>query len=150
MSTEVIDRLQKLGLKSASDKLKKVAEKKRKLAIAYEHFRFVRQDKINAFNEKLKKNTEKRNSSGYQQWQTLSFTPLENYGEVPPESVLDSLESAIGKNCFDSFEVAHIVTEVKIPDPIIFGRINGCPDRFYIDAWDEDIKIEDILAANEG
>lgn len=149
MSSEVIDKLEKLGFKSASSKLKKIAEQKRKLAIAYEHFRFVRQAKIDAFNEKLKKETtRKMSNTHYDSWQTLAFSSLENWDRIPPMSVLESLEQAQDKKCFDSFEVAYI-KEVN-NDPIIFGRIKGCPDRFFIDQWDDDVKIEDLLSANEG
>lgn len=49
--------------------------------------------------------------------------------------------------CFDSFSVAHIA-EVK--DPILFGEIAECTDKFFIAQWDEDVKIEDILTEKEG
>lgn len=77
----------------------------------------------------------------------LSFTLVEHYPEVPPAHVLDKMEEAIGRSCFDVFEVAHIV---NVKDPILFGRVQGCPDLFFIDQWDDDIRIEDILATNEG
>lgn len=143
---KIEERLEKLGLKAASKRVTELRERKRKLAIAYEHHRFVRQEKIDAFNAKLKK--ESIQKSG--EYKMLSFMALEQYEQAPPESVLDALETAIGRNCFDSFEVAHIVTKVPTPDPILFGRIKACPDRFFIGQWDDDVKIEDILAANEG
>lgn len=151
MQTTVIDKLEKLGFNAASSKLRKISEKKRKLALAYEHFRFVRQEKIDAFNDKLRKKTEKRmwNPIGvYTQWQTLAFVPLESWDRIPPDNVLVDLEAAQDRKCFDAYEVAHI-QEVN-NDPIIFGRIVGCPDRFFISQWDDDVKIEDILNANEG
>lgn len=150
---EIIKKLEKLGFKTAGEKVKRLTEKKRKLAIAYEHYRYVRQEKIDAFNERLKKQTYKpasmRNET-YESWQTLRFDSIDTYSDVPPEAVLAELETAITRNCFDSYEVAHIVTEVKLPDPILFGRIAGCPDRFFIAQWDEDVKIEDILSSKEG
>lgn len=130
------ERLKRLGLDSASDKLVKAKELQRKLAIAYEHYRFVRQEKIDAFNVKLSKDGK-----------MLGFTSLKDYGQVPPDAVLEALEHAQSRECFDSFEVAHIV---KVPDPILFGRINNCPDRFFISQWDDDVKIEDILTEREG
>ena len=33
----------------------------------------------------------------------------------------------------------------EIKDPIVFGVINGCPDKFFISQWDDDIKIDDIF-----
>lgn len=141
---ETIDRLSKLGFKTASERVKKLIERKRKLALAYEHFRVVRPEKIQAFNEKLKKETYNGKTGS---WKTLSFTPVESYEHTPPDHVLSSIEKAIDLKCFDSFEVAHII---EVRDPIVFGRINGCPDRFFIDQWDSDVKIEDILSKNEG
>jgi hypothetical protein len=138
----VIDRLEKLGFKAASSKVKELSIKKRKMAIAYEHYRFVRPEKIEAFNRKLEK--ESRRGSEYK---TLSFTPVESYSEVPPGHVLEKMEAAVDRKCFDQFEVAHII---NVKDPILFGRIHGCPDRFFIDQWDDDVRIEDILKPNEG
>lgn len=141
---DTADRLEKLGFKNASANLKTLENKKRKLAIAYEHYRFVRQEKIKAFNEKLKAKTLNKTTYAYQ---TLAFTSIDQYTEVPPDHVLEKLGEAQEVNCFDSFEIAHI-REVK--DPILFGRINDCSDRFFIDQWDDDVKIEDILMPNEG
>lgn len=138
---EVIDRLERLGFKTAGAKVKELSVKQRKMAIAYEHYRFVRPEKIEAFNQKLRK---KGSAMSYQ---TLAFTPVESYAEVPPAHVLDKMETAIERKCFDAFEVAHIV---NVKDPILFGRIKGCPDRFFIDQWDDDVRIEDILKPNEG
>lgn len=143
---KIEERLEKLGLKAASKRVTKLRERKRKLAIAYEHYRFVRQEKIEAFNAKLRKQTMNKDYS----YKTLTFTTLEQYEQTPPESVLDALETAQERNCFDSFEVAHIVTKVPTPDPILFGRIKACPDRFFIGQWDNDVAIEDLLKVNEG
>lgn len=138
----LVDRLEKLGLGKASSNIKLLAVKQRKMAIAYEHYRYVRQEKINAFNAKLR-----GKATQFQEYKTLSFTAACDYPEVPPTHVLDNLQAAIDRQCFDSFEVAHIV---NVPDPIMFGRIAECPDRFFIDQWDDDVKIEDILKPNEG
>jgi len=153
MSTETIDRLAKLGFTQASHVLKAATDKKRKLAVAYEHFRYVEQKKVNEFNEKLinetKVITDKYGSYNYKQ---LAFTPVEEYTEIPPESVLADFEAAQERNCFDRYEVATIVDrhQSRVPDPILFGVINGCEDRFFISQWGSDVKIEDILTAKEG
>jgi len=138
----VQDRLERLGFTAAGAKVKELSLRKRKMAIAYEHYRFVRPEKIAAFNEKLMRDTRKGGD-----YKTLAFTPVGQYAEVPPANVLDSLETAQGRQCFDTFEVAHII---NVKDPILFGRINGCSDRFFIDQWDDDVRIEDILKPNEG
>jgi len=137
------DELASLGFTAASNNLKNLAIKKRKLAIAYEHFRFVRQEKITAFNDKLRQ----QRSDPFGSWNALCFTPIEAYTEIPPDHVLTSLVEAKKFECFDSFEIAHIV---KVKDPILFGCIKDCSDRFFIDQWDDDVKIEDILMPNEG
>jgi hypothetical protein len=135
-----IDRLEQLGFKAASGKLKLLAIRKRKMAIAYELYRYVTQDKIDAFNKKLKGNI----SWNYQM---LDFQNIEHYEGAPPAEVLTELEKAQALKCFDSYEVGYIL-EVK--DPLLFGRIEGCSDRFFLAQWDDDCKIEDILAPNEG
>lgn len=149
MDTISIERLQKLGLKTASDKLKEMREMNRKMVIAYEHFRYVRQEKIDAFNGKLKAETMKEDKAAYY-YKELGFTPLKEYSEIPPIQVLDAIENAQKLGCFDGFEVAQIKAITKQKDPIVFGRINGCPDRFFIAQWDDDVKIEDILKESEG
>lgn len=136
-----IDRLEKLGFKAAAVKNKETKVRARKMMIAYEHYRYVRQEKIDAFNKKL------LSQGTHYEYKTLAFTPVEKYSETPPDSVLDAMQVAVERNCFDAFEVAHIV---NVKDPILFGRVSGCPDRFYIGQWDLDVCIEDILKENEG
>jgi len=113
------------------------------MAIAYEHYRFVTQEKINDFNRKLREESDKNART----WKELAFTRIEDYDKCPPDDVLDALEKAHGMKCFDNFEVAYI-REVK--DPIIFGRITNCSDRFFVGQWDDDVSIDDLLKKNEG
>lgn len=138
-----IEYLKRLGMKAAAAKVERLKILKRKMAIAYEHYRFLRPEKINAFNEKLRKQTFKNYT-----YQQLTMTALQDYAEVPPPEVLKELETALERKCFDAFEVAHIV-EVK-EDPLLLGVITGCKDKFFIGQWDMDVKIEDILRENEG
>lgn len=139
--------LEKLGLTKASKNVDKVRKLKRSTAIAYEHYRYVKPEQIRDFNADLKKRTIKNKGQYNQSYQTLAFTSLGNYNEIPPDQALHKLEEAQERKCFDSFEVAHIK---KVEDPIIFGRIHDCEDRFYVAQWDEDVKIEDILKDGEG
>lgn len=136
-------RLKRLGFTKAAESIMQTKRLARKLAVAYEHFRFVRIEKIQEFNAKLYLKT-KNDRDGYKK---LSFTPLGHYEATPPADVLDALETAITRDCFSSFEVAHIT---RVPDPILFGVVDGCTDRFFIAQWDNDVKIEDILKENEG
>lgn len=140
----VVDRLEKLGFKAASAKVKEMAVRKRKMAIAYENYRYVRPEKIAAFNAKLHDKTYNRKDRSYQ---TLDFTGIEYYQGAPPADVLSALEVAQDRQCFDQFEVAYIR---NVKDPILFGGIKGCTDKFYIAQWDNDVKIQDILKDNEG
>ena len=135
-----IERLEKLGLKTASNRIKELKELKRKITIAYEHFRVVRQEKADTLKE------DKR--ACY--LKILEFIPLGRYREVPPLEVLEKIEQAQALNCFDTFEVVKIHSTTQLKDPIVFGRINGCPDRFFVAQWLDDVKIEDILKENEG
>ena len=144
-----VERLKELGLDKASKDMENLQEFDRKCAIAYEKFRYVTQQKIDEFQQRIRAKTEKKTDWGFT-YDTLKFTDLKQYPEVPPESVLDLLESAKKENCFDSFEVAKIESVQERVDPILFGRIKGCPDRFFIGQWDNDVKIEDILKDNEG
>jgi len=147
MQTE--EKLSKLGFKKASNKITELKDLKRKSTIAYEHFRYVTQAKIDAFNEKLKKESMQEDARAYH-YKCLKFISLADYPEVPPMDVLDKLEAAQELGCFDTFEIAKIDDVVEVKDPIVFGRINKCPDRFFIGQWDDDVKIEQILNANEG
>lgn len=142
------ERLAALGFKGLSEKLRMAKERKRKLALAYELYRFVRQEHVDAFNAKLREKTKKKTPEfGGWSYQKLSFTPIAAYEKAPPENVLISLETAQNHNIFDAFEVAHIV---DVKDPILFGRIDACPDRFFVDQWDNDVCIKDLLKDNEG
>lgn len=143
----VVSKLERLGFVKAAGELKILAERKRKLALAYEHYRFVRKEKIDAFNAKLKSQTKVGKEPYSASWKSLRFTNIRDYAMVPPDEILMALETAQGRKCFDEFLVAHI-TEVK--DPILFGAIGGCSDLFFIGQWDNDVKIEDILMPNEG
>lgn len=140
----VVDLLEKLGFKAASTMLKEQVKRKRKMALAYEHYKFIRPEKINAFNARLYEKTYNRKTGAYQ---TLAFQGIEYYEGAPPASVLESLEVAQERKCFDAFEVAHIR---NVEDPLLLGLINGCTDKFFIDQWDNDVKITDILKENEG
>lgn len=143
------EQLEKLGFKKAANEVKVKREMKRKMVIAYENFRYVRQEKIDAFSQKLRKKTEKHQDY-HITYDTLAFTPIVEYETIPPQTVLDEIEKAQEFNCFDTFEIATIKSVKEVKDPIVFGRVKGCPDRFYIAQWDDDVKIEDILKENEG
>ena len=142
-----IDRLNRLGFKEAAFLVREKSARSRKLMIAYEHYRFVRDERITEFNAELKKKTIKGKEPYDATWQVLQFRPIEDYRGAPPEDVLDLLEVAQERKCFDAFEVAHIA---QVKDPILFGRVSGCTDRFFIGQWNDDVKITDLIKDNEG
>ena len=143
------DKLEKLGFKKAVERINTKKELHRKMTIAYEHYRFAKEEKIVAFNKKLQEETKREDKDAYY-YKELCFKKLDEYEECPPDEVLTKIEEAINRKCFDTFEIAKIRDRVVTKDPIVFGRINGCPDRFFISQWDDDVRIEDILKENEG
>lgn len=137
------ERLARLGLTAIAKNLDAVKVRARKMLIAYECYRYLTPEKIQAFQRML---IEESRPLPYNK--QLSFTKLADYTKIPPEDVLVKLEEAIDRQCFDSYEVAHIVQVKK--DPLLLGLIEGCKDKFFIAQWDTDIKIADLLKDNEG
>lgn len=138
-----IPTLTELGFGKAVTKI----DRARKLKVAYAKYGFVTEEAIQKFNEKLRKETLRDEPNAYHFKQLAFFTP-QNYGEIPPQFVLEKMKDAAADNIFDSFEIAKIEWKVEIKDPILFGRIEGCTDRFFIAQWDDDVSIEDIVLAN--
>lgn len=142
--------LEELGLGQAAANAAYAQRQSKKLMIAYEHYRFVSPGVVDRFKEALKKKTLKGSKYGASTYDTLNFTSLQYYPQIPPREVLDALRQAKERGCFDLFEVASIETVEVRPDPILFGQVMGCQDRFFIAQWDNDVRIEDILKENEG
>lgn len=146
--------LAELGLTAAAEQVKKDRRLAWQLRTAFEHFRFVTPEGIKKFNSDLQLNT--KYEKGRNQWgailqyDQLGFCPLGQYQAVPPKEALADLRKAKELDCFDDFEVATIVSVEKIPDPIIFGRIKGTDNRYFITQWGDDVKIEQILKEDEG
>lgn len=141
--------LKDLGFTKASNEIKGKLALKKKLAIAYEFFRVVTPEAMQAYQDKLKEKTivynDPENKWKGCTYDRVRFTPIEETEHIPPEQCLYQLEQAQKRECFDTYEVADIETVNVRPDPIIFGRIEGSPDRFFITQWDDDIDINDIL-----
>lgn len=138
--------LQELGFDSAVKVVEKNKELVRKSAIAYEHFDYVTPEMVSKFNEEVKAKTRKEDKNSYR-YDTLVFIDIKNYTEVPPKDVLEKLREAKKWNCFDTFEIAKIESVVEMRDPILFGRVNECGDRFFIAQWEDDVTIEAIKEA---
>lgn len=134
------ERLLSLGLNKAASKLSAA----QRMEVAYKGYSFITPEAIQRFNEELRKETLKEDKRAYR-FKQLIFTNLDQYDKIPPEHVLKGLERAKKEGLFDQYEIAHIDWIVEVKDPILFGVIVGCSDRFYIEQWDDDVKIEDLL-----
>ena len=142
--------LEELGFTRAAEGLKQKRELARKMRIAFEHFRVVTPEHITQFNQDLRKRSTSPDSYGAYTYQKLVFIPIGSYGEIPPAPALEALRAAKSLKCFDSFEVAKIESVKVVPDPILFGVITGCDNKYFIAQWDDDVRIEDILRPDEG
>jgi hypothetical protein len=143
--------LRELGLTEAANKMKHQRELARKLRTAFEHFRVVTPEQLSRFqNELLGKRTWGSPYSGGYTYQALKFTALESYPNVPPSEVLEGIRAAKELKCFDRFEVLTLETVEVIPDPVVFGIIDGCDNKYFVAQWDDDVKIEQILREDEG
>jgi hypothetical protein len=135
----MLETLEKLGFKKASENIRSKRELAKKMHIAYQKYEFVTQETVDSFNAELKKRTLKN-----YQYDKLVFTNVSEYPDAPPAEALGMLEKAVEEKCFDYFEIGKIEAQQEYPDPILFGRINGCGDRFFIAQWDSDVTVEEI------
>lgn len=142
------------GFIAAAEKANTINERYVRLVRAYEHFRYVTEENVKAFNEKLKKSTERTTgTAGYNLtriYDELALMPIGEYKDMPPADVLMKVKSAADMKIFDEFELAKIKSKREYLDPIVFGRITGCKDRFYIAQWDNDVTIDQLIEAHEG
>jgi len=159
---DTLELLKEIGMSKASDGLEKKIELRSKLFTAYQNFQFICKEAVDRFNKNLrekteviydKKTKEVRKKVDPKKWNEvvydkLVFSKLSDYPYVPPADVLMKVKDAMDKKCFDTFEVAKIESVVEIIDPIIFGKIDGCTDLFFIAQWDEDVKFEDLMKDN--
>ena len=137
---KIQNKLERLGFKQATKTISKIE----RMRVAYERYMFITPQTVQKFNEKLRKETleEDKNARKYKQ---LVFSDITTTSKIPPESVLDKLEIAQREQIFDKFEVGYIDWVKEVKDPILFGRIEGCEDYFFIGQWDDDVKIEDLI-----
>lgn len=151
--TKHIELAQAAGFHAAAQKTREVADRAARMAKAYEFYRFVSEEKIQAFQKQLKEKTfrsEGQYPALFENYDVLSFTPAQDYPDMPPPEIMEKVKQTVETGIFDTLEVAKIESTRIYRDPIIFGRIQGCPDRFYICQYDDDVKIEDLLGPNEG
>lgn len=151
------------GFDSAAADLELKAALATKLAKAYEHFRYVSKEAVAEFQKKTLERTERNATSEDQRRlnnpyvsriaDQLVFCRMETYKGLPPADVLKRVSEVKAMGIFDAYEVAEIqpvATQQKLPDPIVFGLVNGCTDRFYVAEWGEDVSINDLLGKHDG
>ena len=168
MDTQVVQQKQSLleeaGFTKAAELVVAKTTLARKLALAYEHYRYVTQKQVDEFNRKIMAETNRPTRTGDLQYDSyggyithvadqLVFEAANKYKGMPPTDVLEAVKEAKTRGVFDGYLVASIqpvATAVKRPDPIVFGRVNGCDDYFYIAQWGNDVKLSDIISPSQG
>lgn len=83
-------------------------------------------------------NTEK-GTIGQYRW---TETPIADYKALPPDDALKALEKDQMRGLMDEYTIAS-VSEIK--DPILFGRIKGHEERFFITQWGDDVNLDDLI-----
>ncbi len=139
---KTVDKLAEAGFDKASQKLSSVDRAKK----AYADYQVVTSEQLEKFDKELQRRSriETRDEIHYKK---LDLIAIEDYDETPPDACLDAIIKAKETKLFDRFELAKLVWthEEKIKDPIVFGRIEGISDRFFITQWDDDISLKDII-----
>ena len=150
MNQTQLDELKELGFETAVIEINRKKELAGKLHTAYQKYQFITKEDVDTFNKHLMNTTTKKTPHNFGiSYNQLIFIALSEYPQVPPPEVLGLLKQAKTDKCFDTFSIAKIESVVEIPDPILFGQVNGCTDLFYIAQWDNDVSIEEILELRE-
>jgi len=145
---------EKAGFTRAVQAAKDVQDRRKRLAIAFEHFRYVTLEDIETFQNQLRESTFTNNGTAYprlvETFDVLALVLIEDYHGLPPEAVVKEVARVKDMGVFDAMEVAYVQTKRVDRDPIIFGTITGCPHRFYVAEWGDDVSINDILGKHDG
>lgn len=142
--------LRELGFERQAEVLDEAKALEAKCEMAYALYRYVTPEDIEKFNERLKKETfstsgTKGGVDYYHNYDKLVFIPVADYDEIPPVHVLDRMKEAKEWGCFDTFTIAKVVGVKEYKDPIVWGKINGVGDLFFISQWDDDVSWEGIM-----
>jgi hypothetical protein len=98
-----------------------------------------KEDKFEQFRKELHNIDSKWVKGDFLQWRE---SLVEDYKNIPPREVLETFKIHRDRKIFDYFSIASVE---KIKDPLLLGRILGCPERFFIAQWGDDIQLDDIL-----
>lgn len=141
----VLEQARDAGFVAAAENAQKLIDRAGRLAKAYEHYRYVTSEQIRSFNLRLREAT----IFGYS-YDTLMMVDAASYHAMPPQDVVEALKNAKCTGIFDTFEVAYIETLRVVADPILFGCITGCADRFFIAQWGDDVNFDQLVGVNGG
>lgn len=145
---DLIQEAKELGFTKAVNAAEEKLTMIRKLHLAYQHYEFITEEKIEAFKEKLKAKTLDVENPGtmsvYHNYDTLLLQSPETYKAIPPAEVLAKFKEAKARGVFDTYEVASIESVREYKDPILFGLVSGCTDRFFICEWGDDVSFAEL------
>ncbi len=129
---EKVKLLKELGLNAISEKLLRKKGGKEKLLKAVSEYRYATKEDLDDFKKEMRKYNKE-----------LAVVEMKSFDRLPPDEILEDLQKARKKKCFDTYHIAYIR---KVKDPILFGKINGFNELFfYVSQWGDDVKIEDII-----
>lgn len=144
--------LRELGLATAASTIKVRSNKRDRMVKAYENYKYVTQEHLTRYNKELRRKTEKCRGKDIV-FQEAALIGIEGYPEIPPKDVLEALKTAKATQIFDSFQILRVeqrterAPEARKKDPILFGRVDGCGDFFFIAQWGNDVKFEDLVTS---
>ena len=136
----MVSQLQDLGFEKAAQVVQARHAACEKWAEAYARYRYVTPEQIDGFKRNLSSHVSPSGS-----YYELALVPIQRYSEVPPAAALEALKEAKETGLFAEFEIAYLQARVRVPDPILFGRIEGCPDYFVIAEWGDDVSYADLV-----
>lgn len=150
-----IEQAKALGFTAGATQAEANRDRARRMYLAYTSYEIVEPGHIDAFKGRLKersyKTTGERGVNLREYFDTLVFEAPESYkgtGDstgLPPKEALDAFQAARDAKVFDTFEVARVESVQVYKDPILFGRIEGCLDRFFIAQWGDDVSLQDLI-----
>lgn len=152
---QLIEQAKVLGFTAGAAKAELDRDRARRMYAAYTGYEIVEPGHIEAFQERLKARSMKRTGEVgvnlREHFDTLVFEAPETYkgtgdsSGLPPKEALDAFAAAKDAGMFDTFEVARVESVQVYKDPILFGRIDGCLDRFFIAQWGDDVSLKDLI-----
>jgi hypothetical protein len=127
-----IERAEQLGQVAMVEKMKDEIEvvKKEAIAGAYGCKEYLEEEQIKELIKKAVKG--------------ISITPIKNFTKFIPDEVSEKMKKFKENNVFDDYVIVHydpekkaqqMTKEEKAKDPILFGKINGSTNYYFIGDW---------------